>query len=90
MYLINFEINLFLNWSAKFIIASNTATADETTFTTTDTKFYVPVVTLSIDDNATLMQQLKLGFKRAINWNKYQSKVKGINARDQYKSQTHI
>ena len=63
MYLINFEINLFLNWSAKCIIASNTATAEETTFTTTDTKFYVPIVTLSIDDNATLLQQLKLGLK---------------------------
>ena len=31
---------------------------------------YVPNVTLSTQDNAKLLQQLKLGFKRAINWNK--------------------
>ena len=45
------------------------------TFTITDTKLYVPVVILSTQDNAKLFQQLKSGFKRTINWNKYQSKV---------------
>ena len=43
-------------------------------FALTDTKRYVPVVTLSTQDN-TKLQQLKTGFKRTINWNKYQSKV---------------
>ena len=38
-------------------------------------KLYVPVVTLSTQDNAKLLQQLKLVFKRTINWNKCQSKV---------------
>ena len=46
-----------------------------TTFVITDTKLYVPVVTLSTQDNAKLLQQVKWGFKRAINCNKYQSKV---------------
>ena len=46
-----------------------------TKFTITDTKFYVPVVTLLTQDNARLFQQLKSGFRRTINWNKYQSKV---------------
>ena len=32
-------------------------------------------VALSIQDNAKLLQQLKSGFKRAINWNKYQTKI---------------
>ena len=41
----------------------------------TDTKLYVPIVTLSTQDNAKLLEQLKSGFKRTINWNKYQSKV---------------
>ena len=41
----------------------------------TDTKLYVPVVTLSTQDNAKLLEQLISGFKRAINWNKYQTKV---------------
>ena len=45
------------------------------TFTITGTKLYVPVVTFSTPDNAKLLQQLKPGFKRTINWNKYQSKV---------------
>ena len=45
-----------------------------TTFTITETKLYVPVVTLSTQYNAKLLEQLKSGFKRTINWNKYQSK----------------
>ena len=41
------------------------------TFSITDTKIYVPVVTLQAQDNTKLLEQLKSGFKRAINWNKY-------------------
>ena len=43
-------------------------------FTITETKLYVPVVTLSTQDNAKLLTQLKSGFKRTINWTKYLSK----------------
>ena len=49
----------------------------------TDTKLYAPVVTLSIEDNSKLFQQSKSGFKRIINWNKYQSKVL-IERQNQY------
>ena len=42
----------------------------------TETKLYVPVVTLSTQDSVKLLQQLKSGFKRTINWNKYESSVK--------------
>ena len=45
-------------------------------FEVTDTKLYVPVVTLSTQDNEKLLQQLKTGFKKTINWNKYQSQPK--------------
>ena len=45
-------------------------------FQITETNLYVPVVTLSIQDNAKLLQQVKSGFKRTINWNKYESSVK--------------
>ena len=45
------------------------------TFSTTDTKLYVLFVTSSTQDNAKLLEQLKSGFKRTINWNKYQSKI---------------
>ena len=44
------------------------------TFAITDTKLYVPVVTLSQEDNAKLPEQLKSGFEKVINWNKYLSK----------------
>ena len=44
------------------------------TFTITKTNLYVPVVTLSTQDNAKLLPQLKSGFKRTISWNKYLSK----------------
>ena len=45
------------------------------TFAIADTKHYVPIVTLSTQDNTKLLQQLKSGFKRTINWHKYQSKA---------------
>ena len=41
------------------------------TFGITETNLYVPVVTLSTQDNAKLLPQLKSGFKRTISWNKY-------------------
>ena len=51
------------------------------TFSITDAKLYVPVVTSSTQDNAKLLEQLKSDFKRTINWNKYQAKVsaEGVN-----------
>ena len=46
-----------------------------TTFSITDTKLYVPVITLSMQDNAKLLEKLKPGFKRTIKWDKYQPKA---------------
>ena len=46
------------------------------TFKITDTKLYVPVVTLSTQDSAKLLEQLIQGFKRTVKWNKYQTKIK--------------
>ena len=43
----------------------------ELEFETTDTKLYVPVVTLSKENYIKLLEQLKSGFKRTIKWNKY-------------------
>ena len=40
------------------------------TFKITDTKLYVPVVTLSTKDDNNFLEQLKSGFKRTIKWNK--------------------
>ena len=66
--LINCEVNLILTWSSTCVITNSTGAV---TFEITDTKLYVPVVTLSTKENAKLLQQLKSGFKRVINWNKY-------------------
>ena len=46
-----------------------------TKFKITDTKLYIHVVTLLTKDNTKLLQKLKSGFKRTINWNKYQTTV---------------
>ena len=71
MSLINCEVNLILAWSSTCVITnSNGAGA----FAITDTKLYVPVVTLSTQENAKFLQQSKSGFKTVINWNKYLSK----------------
>ena len=50
-----------------------------TTFAITGRKLYVSVVNLLTQNNAKLLQWLKSGFKRTINWNKYQSKVTAEN-----------
>ena len=60
--------------SANCVIVSTDVAAEEAKFAITDTKLYVPVVTLSTQDNAKLLEQLKSGFKKVINWNKYLSK----------------
>ena len=73
MPLINCEVNLILNWSRDCVITNSEGQGK---FAITETKFYVPLVTLSTQDNAKLIQQLKSGFKRTINWNKYESSVK--------------
>ena len=80
MPLINCEVNLILTWSSTCVITNSTGAGR---FAITDTKLYVPVVTLSTQDNAKLLQQLKSGFKRTINWNKYQSDPKTY-AQNQY------
>ena len=74
MPLINYEFNLILTWSSTCVIASVIVANQAATFQITDTKLYVPVVTLSTQENTKFLQQLKSGFKRVINWNKYLSK----------------
>ena len=74
MPLINCEVNLILTWSSTCVIVSTGNTNQAATFAITDTKLYVLVVTLSTQENTKFLQQLKSGFKRVINWNKYLSK----------------
>ena len=74
MALINCEVELILTWWANWVIIYNNAADRASTFTIMETKLHVPVVTLSTQDNAKLLTQLKSGFKRTISWNKYLSK----------------
>ena len=63
-----------MTWSADCVIIYTNVANQVPTFTITETNLYVPVVTLSTQDNAKLLPQLKSGFKRTISWNKYLSK----------------
>ena len=90
MPLINCEISLILIWSANYVL-TNKATTEanpnanpvvveinnptDATFKIRDTKVYVPVVTLSTQDDNKLFEQLKTGFKRTIKWNRYRSEM---------------
>ena len=84
--LINCEVELILTWSKNCVLADMTrrnaqgnnpaiVPPAEITFEITDTKLYVPVVTLSKENDTKPLEQLKPGFKRTIKWNKYRSQV---------------
>ena len=73
MPLINY-FELILTWSAGCVIIYINIADQVPTFTITETNLNVPVVTLSTQDNAKLLPQLKSGFKRTISWNKYLAK----------------
>ena len=87
--MIDYEIDLILNWSTNCVILNNTrrdaiaatelsaanvsnvkpevnVSATNATFKITDTKLYVPVVTLSAENDNKFLQQLRAGFKRTI------------------------
>ena len=74
MPLTNCEIELILDWSANCVIIYTYVANQAPTFTITETNLYIPVATLSTQDNSKLLPQLKNGFKRAITWNKYLEK----------------
>ena len=87
---INCEVELILTWFKNCVLI-NKSTGDgdynadpivyeidkpeDATFQITDTKLYVPVVTLSKENDIKLLEQLKSGFKRTIKWNKYRSQM---------------
>ena len=73
MPLINSEVNLILTWSATCVISSATG---EIKLKIIETKLHAPVVPLSTQDNAKLLQQWKSSFKRTTNLNKYEWNIK--------------
>ena len=74
MPFINCEIELILTWSRNCVTIYTDVNNQNPTFTITETNLYVLIVTLSTQDNAKLLPQLKSGFKRIISWNKYLAK----------------
>ena len=76
MPLINRKVEISLKWIENCIL-SNTGTA--ATFTITDTKLYVPIITLKTEDNTKLSKLLNEGFKRSVYWNKYKIIFKNYN-----------
>ena len=65
---INLEVELNLLWIKDCLLIE-----DHNNIITmiTSTKFYVPVVTLSRNDDINFLENLKKGFKMTISWNKY-------------------
>ena len=90
MPLINCEVFLALTWSENCVLTYVTTEAADpdadpaipalntptnVTFQITDTKLYVPTVTLSTENDKKLLEQLKTGFKKTIKWNKYRLQI---------------
>ena len=83
--LISCEVSLELKWDKNCVITSqqiginldggNAAAPTGATLAINDCKLYVPIVTLSKDDEIKLLTNLKSGFTREIEWNKYRSQV---------------
>ena len=78
MPLINCKVEFSLNWIENCVLTSaaiganaDATGADSATFKITDAKLYVPIVTLSAEDNAKLSELLGERFKRPVYWNKY-------------------
>ena len=70
MPLINCKVELSLKWIENCVLTT-AANANKAIFKITDAKLYVPIVTLSIEDNSKLSKLLNEGFKRPIYWNEY-------------------
>ena len=68
MPLINCKIKSNLTWKTE------STGAGEAVFIINDTKVYVPVVTLSKEDNKDFIEQQNKAFQRSIYWNEYKTK----------------
>ena len=93
--LISHEVSLELKWNKNCVITSleerqvdagPPVVRDDApkgaTLNINDCKLYLPVVTLSKDDEIKLLTNLKSGFKREIIWNKYRSQMSTGTAND--------
>ena len=77
MALINCKIKLNLTWKKECVLQTGDGDA---VFIINDTKMFVPVVTLSKEDNKDFIEQQNKGFQRSIHWNEYKTKEINENA----------
>ena len=89
--LINCEITLVLSWYKECVLVGRAnrglpaaapvfiTSPENAKFEITGCKLYVPVVTLSAENDNKLLEQLKSGFRRSIKWNKYMSQMSNQN-----------
>ena len=77
MPLINCKIKSNLTWKKACVLSTDAGNA---VFIINDTKMYVPVVTLSKQDNKDFIEQQNKGFQRSIYWNEYKTKEINENA----------
>ena len=86
MPLISCEVSLELKWNKNCVITSlkevdagppvgRDGAPTGASLAINDCKLYIPVVTLSKDDEIKLLTNLKSGFTREIEWNKYRSQM---------------
>ena len=83
MPLINCKIKLNLTWKKECVLSTDNDVANANNnpvFIINDTKLYVPVVTLSKEDNKDFIEQQNKGFQRSIYWNEYKTKEINENA----------
>ena len=84
MPLINCKIKLNLTWKKECVLSTLDDDAgnpeNNAVFIINDTKMYIPVVTLSKEDNKDFIEQQKKGFQKSIYWNEYKTKEINENA----------
>ena len=77
MPLINCKVELSLTWNPNCVLCA-------VCFTIADGRLYVPVVTLSTEDNVKLSKLLSKGFKRPVYWNTYKVIVECLRKRNNW------
>ena len=77
MPLIKCKIKLNVTWKKDCVLSTSVG---ETVFIINDTELYVPVVTLSKEDDKDFIEQQNKGFQRSIYWNEYKTKEINENA----------
>ena len=75
LLLINYEVELDLSWTKDCVLTEHHYNITGVSYKITSSKFHVSAVTLSINDNIKVLENLKRKFKKTIFWNKYRYEI---------------